>query len=268
MKKDINTLTRIFHEREAIWSDTLKEANKKQHPSDSYPATCLINDAYILAVGAYFVNHDPKLYVDRVNLILQTLFGLYDRLEKGELIAPVLDWSFHHEYIFYALAINDIDTAVALSTRCDTDKLTPTDEQHVFNVEFTQSLRFTVLGEGEAKHWVGRFIDRCGVKKSTEIYMGYALALKSILEENEGGFYSSLDKITRDYKKQSSGSEYFQSVEKSLLCFYGVGLVHLARSKGLDVEYDHSLIPKALTSLPLHTYVAKKKKESLFKKLF
>lgn len=254
MKKTMAELARVRGDVEKRWATVLKDERKSRH-SDTYPSSRLLNDAYILAVGAYLLDHDVTGFVNKINLILQTVEKLYQRHESGEHICLVRNWPFQHEYFFYALCINDLQFATNLARKCGPEKLQPTEQQHPFNEELTCSVRLLLLDRrAEAESWIGRFEKRCGYK-SNMMYAGYASALRAIHDTDSEALGMALRKVVDDYPRQSRNREFFDSIAKGLLCFYGVGVVHLARHIGLTVSFDDPLIPVALTELPPHSYV-------------
>ncbi len=266
MKHTKAELARLCRDVEKRWGAVLKE-ERKSRGSDTYPCNRLIHDAYILAVGAYLVEDDVAGFVEKVNLILQTVDKLYRCHEAGEDIDLVRDWPFQHEYFFYALCINDLAFATELAEKCDPQALQPTEPQHPFNEALTSALRLLVLGDrAGADGWIDRFEKRCAYKSSA-MYAGYAAAFRAINEEDPAMLDEALRKIVDDYPRQCGSAGYFHAVNKALLCFYGVGLVHLARHRGLAVSFDHPLLPKALCDLPPHVYVPPEKK-GLLRSLF
>lgn len=266
MKQTKAELARLYGDVRKRWDETLREERKSRH-SDTYPSSRLIHDAYILAVGAYLVDDSVPGFVEKVNVILQTVEKLHRRHEAGEDIMLVRDWPFHHELYFYALCINDLPFAIELATRCDPQLLQPTEQQHPFNVELTSALRLLVLGERtEAEAWIGKFEKRCAYK-SNSMYAGYAAAFRAINDRDPGMLDRALRKIVDDYPRQTRSQGFFRAVNKALLCFYGVGLVHLARHHGMAVSFEHRLVPKTLSDLPPHAYVPPQKL-GLFRSLF
>ncbi|TQV84298.1 hypothetical protein FKG94_06480 [Exilibacterium tricleocarpae] len=257
MKQTKDELARIYGDVEKRWRETLKE-EKKSRPSDTYPSVRLIHDGYTLAVGAYLLENNIAAFVEKVNLVLQTIAKLYQRHEAGEVIDLVRDWPFQHEFFFYALCINDLDFATELANKCDPEQLQPTEQQHPFNEEFTYALRLLLLDNNtEAKAWIDKFEKRCQHKKNA-MYAGYAAAFRAISDKDPKALDKALQKMVDDYPRQSKSGEFFHHVHKALLCFYGVGMIHLARHHGLSVSFDHPLIPKALSDLPPHVYVPPK----------
>lgn len=267
MKQTKAELARIFADVQKRWGETLKE-ERKCRPSDTYPSSRLIHDAYILAVGAYLVENDVAGFLEKVNLILQTVERLYRRHEAGEQIRLVRDWPFQHEYFFLALCINDLAFAVDLAEKCDPEKLQPVDDQHPFNEELTSALRLLLLDRGaEARVWIGKFEKRCQYKTNA-MYAGYAAAFRAIAERDAEMLEEALRKIVEDYPRQCRSGQFFENVHKALLCFYGVGIVHLARHHGLSVSFEHPLIPKALSDLPPHSYTPPEPNKGFFGFLF
>jgi hypothetical protein len=253
MKQTKAELERLRGDVIERWDSEVKEEQKSRH-SDTYPSFMLIEDAYTLSAAAFLLDGDTTGFVRHINTILQIIDKLYRRHCASESISLIVDWPIEHAYYFYALCINDIPFALGHAKKIDPERLQPMENPHPFNVEFTSSLRLLLLDDAQgAASWIAKFIKRCQAKINAA-YAGYAMAFQAINERDSVRFAGALEQIVNDYPKQTRSNGFFHSVAKALICFYGVGFVHLARHRGIAVNFEHALIPKALTDLPPHTY--------------
>jgi hypothetical protein len=268
MQQDLDSLKRLYHERQSAWERNLFSELKSKSSKGTQLSRSLIEDTYIMAVGNLLLNDNIDEYVLKVNLILQLFYRLHEKYELGEKSYLISSWPMHHEFFFYALCINDLQAAKDFAALCDTKRLEPASQQHRFNVAFTQALKSVILGNlEEAKEWTEKFFGYCQTK-TARIYEGYALALKSIVDRNSAGLLDSLGLIVSSYPSQTAMDEFFYGAEKANLCFYGVGLIHLARSKKMTIDFQHPLMPAVLTNLPEHVYKSFVPKGSFFSRLF
>ncbi len=252
MKNPLKDLDHLYRNARQRWEETNRAEAKARHGCGA--AGTAMSLAYTIAVGAFVIDGNREEFVVWTNRILQSFHRLYERHDAGENLYLVRNGSFHHVYIFHALSINDLQTARLFAERCDPEKLVPDDAPHPFNQELTLSLRSVILGDGDkARHWLDKFDRRCQAKRNAA-YAGYGLALRAIMEADERKFQQALVRIVEDFPRQTRAQEFFYNADKAAFSCYGVGLVHLARSRGLVVEFDHPLIPAALAGLPEHTY--------------
>lgn len=262
-RQQIELLEKRFYEKKAHWDNLVKEERKQKVNEGAYMSRKLIQHAYTLAVGNYLFLNNIEEYVAKVNTIIQVLFKLRDRHAAGETIHLILNWPMHHEYIFYALCINDLESAKEMATLCDYNVVSPPAEHDPLNVAFTRSLASLVLNAKEYEiDALDMFEEQCQIGRN-RAYIGYAMALRAIAIGSEKGLYHALSNIVENYHRQTGRNDYFHSPEKSLLCFYGVGLVHLSRFKGIAVDFENDIMPRDLIALPKHTYQPALRKKSL-----
>jgi hypothetical protein len=83
-------------------------------------------------------------------------------------------------------------------------------------------------------------------QKKYKSYAGYALAFEAINKRDSEIFYKAFEMVMKGHRVLCRRGAEFGDSEDEIIAIWPLGLINLARMKGMDVTVDDSLVPKDL----------------------
>jgi hypothetical protein len=226
----------------------LKEnaANAKKDKNGSSSNT-LANLLRFAGVGEYLINSDVpafKLYLkEAANIKL----NLIQRFENGEEISKSYVSMLSYKALFTALASGDFELSESLASVIGGRENIENENDHPFDIALGYALKTLASNADDQAEKIGLFKIVANEADNSD-FVGYAEAFAAILNNEVESFLSALQSVVSGHKKQSKGSGIFKGLEDEALSVWGIGLVNLAKFRGLEFQFDDPLIPSSLTS--------------------
>lgn len=199
-----------------------------------------------LATVGYLVEGDVAAF--RSNLVNATLWRmqLFDRFDAGDPISPSLVSMHAYKNLYDALASGDIDVASAFAGRMGGRPDAEREYDRAFEVAMGYALKAILADEDvKALRFLSDLEQACqGVEYRN--FSGYAPVLRAIVARDRAAAEVAFAELLSEHRKESRGKGLFSDTEDKFLCVWGVGLLNLARSRGVAVEVVDPLIPADL----------------------
>lgn len=141
--------------------------------------------------------------------------------------------------ILNALAGDDMESARELAELTLKENTPKELSCHPYCRHMGRSVLTAVLGVGGPQRHV-ECIEYC--QRKARHHVGYPMAMLAIDEMSKTGFLAAIAEILRGHAALASDERTRLEIEPHL-CVWGVGIVRLARHRGMDVSVDHPLIP-------------------------
>ena len=215
------------------------EWRKKHRGEDPLYWDTYMGDHRLLAIAAYVLDHDVKGFRDHMGKVMDYTFKSFEKCkEQGR---GVFINSICYLNIFDILSYGDSSLAVkAMEYAEDVDlkKERPLASVKYINLAF----RLLIIGRKAKAEDLDEMVTLHEKKKKS--FMGYALCFKAIYDQDIQAFEEGFKVLMKGYKTSLSSLIGFQTDET--LAMWPLGVVNLARMKGLDVKPEHPLVPQEL----------------------
>ena len=171
---------------------------------------------------------------------------LFDRYDAGESISPSYVSMLAYKALFNALAAGSLDDSRALAERMGGRASIEDEYDRPFDIAMGYALKSVVIGDDNAALESIAALGRVCEDQENSDYIGYPGVLGAIVRGDPEMGESALDAVIAGHKRQMKGPGLFRDTEDELLCVWGVGLVNLARMRGLALRPREPLIPAAV----------------------
>jgi hypothetical protein len=205
-------------------------------------ASIIVTHRY-LAVADYVATHDPKVFRDNIYKSVEYEVKLYERFEVGEDIS----WSYldedSYKYLWNALCSGDFSISHRLMEHIykhNMDLSNASAFDRYFNYMFQVSILDIKFEENIFQEMYEIF------QKKYKSYAGYALAFESIYKKDAAAFDNAFEIVMKGHRVLCRRGAEFGDSEDEIIAIWPLGLINLARMKGMDVTVDDSLVPKDL----------------------
>ncbi|WP_428240631.1 hypothetical protein [Gynuella sp.] len=248
----LEQITRLYDEYSTKLNHHLSLEKNKIKNKNGVHTFSTATFMYTGAVSAWVAKKDIRQFSERSNSSIARLAGLFECSQQGKNIYNLNRWEYYHEFFSLALSFNSVSLAKEMAEYCSTEKLKGSFEPPPYSVEWTLSLKYLILDiEKEGKKWLAEFHKRSGNKSNLK-YLGYANAMQAIWDRNESAFIKALDHINEHYPKQINSNAMFWRIDQHFFSQYGIALVYLAHSKGMNIVYENTYFPADMMNLPEH----------------
>jgi len=224
--------------------DNAKNPKKDKNGSASNTLANLIR---FIGVSEFLLNQNIEGFRRFLSDAAQIRLSLIERFDKGEAISKSYVSMLSYKSLFNALASGDLGLAKKLASTMGGRDDIEREYDHPFDRALGYALKAIVLNSVEQGEKAAEF--RTVIEESGNIdFIGYADAFEAILNCDAESFMNALQSIVSNHKKQSKGNGVFRDSEDEVLCIWGVGLVNLAKLRGMEIKFDDPLIPVSLVS--------------------
>ena len=206
----------------------------------------VIGTLRFLAVADYILDGDVRAL--RYGLVEAASLRrrLFDRYDAGESISPSYVSMLAYKALFNALAAGSLDESRALAERMGGRASIEDEYDRPFDIAMGYALKSVVIGDDNAALEGIAALGRVCEDQENSDYIGYPGVLGAIVRGDPEMGESALDAVIAGHKRQMKGAGLFRDTEDELLCVWGVGLVNLARMRGLALRPREPLIPAAV----------------------
>jgi len=172
--------------------------------------------------------------------------SLFDRHNKGEFIDDSFVSMNSLGHILDAFAAGDLqlgeDFARVIGGREELERY----HDHPFDFAFGYALKAAILNhKTDLNHWLP-IADKEVKRKDVKYFQAYVDALYALRDKDEKLFTQAMQQLVKDHRKMCRSGGIFENNDDEVLCFWGLGLINLARYQGLNVTMDDEFIPQEL----------------------
>lgn len=207
----------------------------------------LVGTLRFLAVADYVLDRNVSAFRSGLAETAELSKELLDRFDSGESISPSYASMMAYKELFGALASGDKDLSKAFAAKMGGRDAVEREYDRPFDVALGYTLK-SLLATGDdktAERYLEAFERACQEPENVD-FKGYAVVFRGILNQDAGASELGLNELIAGHKRQSKGNGLFKDTEDELLSVWGVGLVNLARMRGLMVQANDPLIPTEL----------------------
>lgn len=209
--------------------------------------TSLANTLRFLAVAEFKLEGDVEGFRRLLGRSVCCRLGLFKRSISGESIPSSYLAMVSYKYLLDALASGDHELAKELASVMGGRKAIEDENDHPFDQALGYAIKSVILDADDKVEKIRRLKDVLRGPYGND-FIGYAEALEAIVSMDSGLFQDALEGLLVGHKRQCRKGGVFKDSEDEILCVWGAGLVGLAKSRGLLVRIEDSLLPAALTA--------------------
>ena len=249
MKIDKAFLEVILSERYGILENLRKNAKDALKDKNGNSSTPLANSLRFIGVTEYLLSNDIVSFKANLSDSVKLYLNLLKRYTIGEPIAESYVTMLCYKNLFDALAVGDFDLAKEFASLMGGRDEIEKRNDHPFDYAFGYTLKAFVLNNRHDMERYGReFSEVCSGGGNYD-FAGYAEMFHAILDNNSVAANQAVKSIVKGHIKQTKGRGVFKYTDDEHLCIWGIGIVNLARSFGLDVSASLPWIPSDLLGL-------------------
>ncbi len=232
-----------------IWKEDfcVVEANAKnaKKDADGCCTAILASSLRGFGIAEYILHSDVKLFQKYLTRSVKLRMSLFERADNQEKIASSYLAMLSYEELFSSLAVGDFELAkeyaMFMGGRSEIEK----EFDHSFDNKLGYTLKYFVLMDSEREQIaLAAFIDECN-KSDNEDFQGYANLFQAIHDQDLELAEKALSQLAKGHVRQSKRG-VFKDTDDEMLSIWGVGMVNLARSRGLILSGLSPLIPDNL----------------------
>lgn len=217
--------------------------NAAENDSNGHSSGMLGQTYRDLALGGVLLNIQKSQYVEYLHKSSQIALEILKRFDNGEPISKSFVSILCYKELFDALATGDMglsqEYAEFLGGRPEIEK----EFDHPFDIALGYALKAIVLETEDVVARLAAFRDQLS-KKGNKSFKGFVEAFEAIHHRDKYAFETGLNEIVRCYPHLRKG--VFDHSLDAHLCVWGIGLINLAKHKGMVIEFDHELMPEKL----------------------
>jgi hypothetical protein len=234
-------LDALLAETEASLPDMLRKAQDPEQNANGCFTSLVSRDYEFLAVARFCAKGDVGAFFDGLRASVQTRLQLFQRHDAGEAIAgSYVTMTAGAHLLLLALAVGDRPLVDEVAGSVGGRDTLEREHDHAWDRSLGYALKAIWTGGDPAGH-LHRLRRKC-----SKFDLGIHTILCGICQSNEQlvreGFIQALD----GHRRLSSGGARWALTPSELVFLWGMGLLNLARSKGLSVKVKSDLMPPAL----------------------
>lgn len=199
-----------------------------------------------LAVIGFLVERDVNIFrrglIDATDCYLR----LVDRFEAGDPISPGIFSMMAYKRLLDVLASGDIDKAKALASRMGGRP----EIEKKYNRDFESAIGYALKAvlAGDDKIALARIddLEKACNHRDYKNFLSYVPVLKSIVVRDSAALQAAFPGLLECQRRESKGRGMFSDLDDTYISVWGIGLLNLAKSRGLEVTVDDPLIPMEL----------------------
>ena len=217
------------------------ERNKKGHFTRSLASTLRL-----IAVLSFLVESDVDQFRACMRAATERRVRLIDQFEAGEPIIPDCVSMMRYQQLLDAAASGHFDVARALADRLGGRPKIESLDLRAFEIAMGYTMKAVVIGDDAMALERLPALEKACHHKSYANFSGYALALRGIASGDTALVKTAFSELLAGHRRLSKGRGLFSDTVDKYLSVWGLGMLNLARSRGVDVSVDDPLIPPAL----------------------
>ena len=236
----------VLAEGRSSLEETLMRYHDAKRNSGGDYTSALSYDYRSLANLGYLVEGDVVGF--HANLALQAKYRieLFDRFDVGEPIDASWISMYAYKKLLDALASGSLDMARTLAERMGGRPELERKFDTPFETAMGYALKALVLGDdAEAGKRIAAIADSCKQSGYTNL-APYGPVLKAIAERDDAALEAAFPALLAGHRRLSKGSGMFSYTDDAYLFVWGIGLLNLARSRGMTFDIKDPLLPDEL----------------------
>ena len=197
----------------------------------------------LFAIADYLKTRNPEIFSREMLIESEYLLKLYERYGAGEKVSSCFLDDDTYRNLWNALASGNWSISYKLMEHIykynkDLSKSTP------FDRYFNYMFQITIL---DVKHDKNVFKEMREVfLKKYKSYAGYPVCFEAIYNKNNEAFEAGFKEVMKGHRILCRRGAEFGDTEDEIIAIWPLGLINLARMKGMDVSVDDELVPKDL----------------------
>lgn len=208
-------------------------------------STGLMHFLRFQAVAAFVLDNDIQQFQTGLQQAGKIRLSLFERFDRGEPISPSVVTLLAYKELFDLLAARAFETAHELACKMENRHDVSKKENHPFDRALGHALQSLILQKPEVTDAIGQLHEICA-RTTNQDFRGYPRAFQAIHEMRPlPELQDCLANILHGHKKQSTRGVFADTLDE-ILPLWPLGLVNLARQRGLPLSVDHPLLPREL----------------------
>lgn len=250
MKIDKEFLSVLLKERYEILP-TLKKNAQDKRDSSGVSVSALTISLRFIGIAEYLTNDSVNSFKSNLIESAQAYRQLFTRYNSGEPISDSYVSMIAYQNLFDILAVGDIEFCKEFTSLMGGRNILEKEHDHPFDYAFGYALKAFVLNDQlNIERYCQQFSDACNMRGNTD-FAGYAQMFRAILNKDSAKANKAAANIVKGHVRQSKGRGVFKGTDDERICIWGIGIVNLAISYGLEVFALPPLIPADLLIAPV-----------------
>lgn len=208
-----------------------------------------------VGVDEWMMHHDAAVARGYFAEACELLCQMFERFPSQSNDGDSSFWGeFGYMQLLYGLASARVDLPHRLSEHFATEKTVAIMKSSGNSLwpRFSRGMSFTlrdlVLYRDPSEGLT--LLDGAVASKPEHGFMSFVPALHAVHRRDSVAFRAALDGIIRAHVRLARGRGAFALDPERDLSVWGIGIAILAQRRGIQFDFDHPLLPKALTTLP------------------
>lgn len=201
-----------------------------------------------LAAISFLVEKDKMLFRSSLVKATDCRVQLIDRFDAGDQIPPSVVSMMLYQKLLDALASADLNVAKTLGKRMGGRPAVELKYDREFEIAFGYALKAILEDDDIAATARIDDLERSCVHEDYQNFAGCAPVLRAIVTRDSVAFETVFPQFLVGQRRESNGRGLFSDAPDKYLSIWGIGLINLAKSRGMDVEINDPLIPTELVN--------------------
>ena len=238
----------LLEDRLELTPITEAKVKDRSKDKDGWCSVSLTYDLIFIGMAEFILNQDVVAFKKNFSEAAQIGCNIIKRYDAGEPIASSFVSVLAGRYVFYALVSGDIELAKTTARLLDGSPEIKKIKDSKFSKALGLALKALVLESPDVKKRIDDFVVVMDKDKDKR-FAGYADALIAIYDKDDKAFDLAIEKIIIGHRALSKGRSMYSDTDDELMCIWGLGLVNLAKHRGMKVTYTDILIPSELSDV-------------------
>lgn len=225
---------------------SLQREQSAEHNSVGDQSAFVSSDYREIGTIGYLIEKDADAF--RSNLIAATRYKmkLFDRFDAGDAIAKSFVTMFNYKELLDALASGDMDIAREFAAKMGGREEAEKKNDRLFETAMGYGLKALVAGDDAAAlEWFQSLEVAC-TRKGYTTFAGYVPFLRATAKRDSEAAQAAFPAMLAGHKRASTGRGFHSDSPDKFIFVWGIGLINLARSRGMDITVHNPLIPNEL----------------------
>lgn len=193
----------------------------------------------LFAVTSYVLDHDREGFFEHLKKYVDYQIKLFSQEDEKRRLHEYRVPTFRE--VFISLCLGSPENALSLMEYI---KQVDLNDSTKLATAFHKAFRLLILGTGGTPAELDENI--IIFQNKYKSYTGYPLCFKAIYDQDSIAFQKGFEVLMKGHKVLSRANNEFGNTVDSIIALWPLGIVNLARMKGMDVMVDHPLIPQDL----------------------
>lgn len=201
-----------------------------------------------MGVIGYLVEREVGAFRSNLAEATKWRMQLFDRFDQGDPISPSLVSMHTYKNLYDALASGEISLASAFAERMGNRPDVEKEFDRSFEVAMGYALKAVLAGDEAAARTRLMELTTASNHKDYINFVSYASILDAILSKDAAAAEAAFPELLSAHRRESRGRGLFSGLEDEFISVWGLGLLQLAKSRGLEINVTDALLPYELTA--------------------